>query len=291
MFPDFFGAPTGAKADVQVFTTGTLWQTWTRPRGCSMAYMVAISGGGGGGGGFTGASGTFRGAGGGGGSGGMGKLLIPIFFLPDRLYVQVGLGGNGGIAAGASGTNGSASYVSVGLSTTAAFVVLQSSATGGRFGANGTSGANGTGGGADTAATASRYSQAGISGFNAGLACDTTDLSLGRTYGYPVPGCSGRSGDSSGGELPGREYFAIGAWPQIAGGLGGGGDGSGGTYTPFNLQAVGGTGGGSGTGAGINGGKGGGGFGAGSGGGGGGGGTAGGNGGKGAGGLVYIVSW
>ena len=49
MFPDFFGAIPTTNGDVQVFRAGATWQTWTRPRGCSMSYMFVLGSGSGGG--------------------------------------------------------------------------------------------------------------------------------------------------------------------------------------------------------------------------------------------------
>ena len=46
MFPDYFGAPPGSSnCNVQEFTAGdgVAWQTWVKPRGCSMIQMVGAS--------------------------------------------------------------------------------------------------------------------------------------------------------------------------------------------------------------------------------------------------------
>ena len=108
---DLYHFPSNFKGDVQIFHANNLstinFQQWTKPRGTSMTYMIAIGGGGGGGGGHQKASGTNGGGGGGGACSGISRLLVPSFLLPDSLYIQVGLGGLGGGAstAGGAGTN------------------------------------------------------------------------------------------------------------------------------------------------------------------------------------------
>jgi hypothetical protein len=108
---DLFHFPSNFKGDVQIFHANNQstinFQPWTKPRGTSMTYMIAIGGGGGGGGGHQKASGTNGGGGGGGACSGISRLLVPSFLLPDTLYVQVGVGGLGGAAtvAGGAGTN------------------------------------------------------------------------------------------------------------------------------------------------------------------------------------------
>lgn len=77
----------------------SIWETWHRPRGASMLYIMMAAGGGGGGGGHSGASGTGRGGGGGGGQGNITHVMVPLVVLPDPLYIQLGRGGYGGAAA------------------------------------------------------------------------------------------------------------------------------------------------------------------------------------------------
>lgn len=148
---DLFHIPSNFKGDVQIFHANNLstinHQIWTKPRGTSMTYMIAIGGGGGGGGGHSKASGTNGGGGGGGACSGIGNLIVPSFLLPDRLYVQVGVGGLGGAAtvAGGAGTN---SYIMFApLVFTAANTLLSSNTNapgGGGAGALAAVGAAGT---------------------------------------------------------------------------------------------------------------------------------------------------
>jgi hypothetical protein len=64
---------------------GSLQQTWVKPRGVSMLYMIALGQGG------QGNAATFIG----GGSGAQSTLLVPAALVPDVLYVGAGNGGKG----------------------------------------------------------------------------------------------------------------------------------------------------------------------------------------------------
>jgi hypothetical protein len=91
----FFGT---SDADSQTATNITDWRIWTKPRGVNWVYMIAVGAGASGvGGTFTGASAASTGAAGG-GSGAQSMVLIPAMFVPDRLYIQTGLGGRQGTA-------------------------------------------------------------------------------------------------------------------------------------------------------------------------------------------------
>jgi hypothetical protein len=96
--------------------TANPWQTWSKPEGRSMAYIVCIGGGGAGGGGasFPGGVSNVRVGGAGGGSASITIAQVPFYSIPDTLYVQVGIGGIGGINGnpGTTGGNGGLSYVS-----------------------------------------------------------------------------------------------------------------------------------------------------------------------------------
>ena len=60
-----------------VADTGT-WEVWTKPRGCTMLSVVAISSGSGGGGGAGNVSGSTAGGGKGGGPSGISRMLFPL---------------------------------------------------------------------------------------------------------------------------------------------------------------------------------------------------------------------
>jgi len=111
---DVFNFPSNFKGDVQIFHANNQstinFQQWIKPRGTSMSFFFLIGGGGGGGGGHQKPQNTNGGGGGGGGCAGITKLFIPSFFLPNSLYIQVGVGGLGGGASTAGGA-GTTSHV------------------------------------------------------------------------------------------------------------------------------------------------------------------------------------
>ena len=164
--------PPQFRGDVQLFfptgTVSTLWQTWTKPRGITMIYMIAISGGGGGGGGFTRATGVAGGGGGSGACSGMATLMMPAIFLPDSLKISVGPGGQGG-AAGTTGGAGTNSYITLGAGLTTGItipnVILASGATAPGGGAGGSGASGGAAGIAPTVATIAAVGPMGKLGF------------------------------------------------------------------------------------------------------------------------------
>lgn len=91
-------------ADVQTFvglgrgTGSTAYRTWIKPRGKAMASILLVGGGGDGGTGVVGAAG---GGGGGGASGSMVALTLPLWAIPDVLYLNLGSlpGGANSLAA------------------------------------------------------------------------------------------------------------------------------------------------------------------------------------------------
>lgn len=330
---DFGFLPPSFKGDVQVFTpTGIAptqtqnWQTWTKPKGTSMVYMMCIGGGGGGGGGFSAATGNARGGGGGGGSGAITTLLLPAILIPDSLKISVGAGGQGGISSSPA-LSGGPSYISLGSSLTTGIsnpnLILR--ALGGTNGGTGTSSQGGSGGAAGNVTTIAVHGPISKLGFFPGN---------GNALNAGFPGQSGTAGGAQTG-ANGTAITAVFNVSPLSGGSGGAGVGTtantgfaggnislqavvsfdDGNFTPSankitggsagNATIIGGNGnagikslkpflntGGSGGGSASNqvGGDGGiGGYGCG--GGGGGGGTTGGRGGNGGDGLVMIVSW
>jgi hypothetical protein len=91
----------------------TQWQTWRKPRGVKMIYMIGVGGGSSGGTGLN--SSTTSGGGAGGGSGGQSSLLIPAAFVPDVLYIQAGNGGQqpATLVSGVVGVAGLPTYVCI----------------------------------------------------------------------------------------------------------------------------------------------------------------------------------
>jgi hypothetical protein len=138
-----------------------------------MVSIYAIGPGGGGGSGAH-AQATNSG-GGGGGSGGISRLTIPIFMLPDSLYIQVSPGGSGGTPAVSSvGTAGNVAFtpvatkVSMAPSTTSQYLYLEANA--GDGGGGGGNGVNGTAGAAAAIATVRPFALLGATFFIAGNA-------------------------------------------------------------------------------------------------------------------------
>jgi len=130
---DLFNIPN-SQQDVQIFNAnGSAWQTWQKPRKCNYVWIMCIGGAGGGGGGSTYSFDTAGGVGGGGGA--VTRALYNAQILPDRLYVQVGLGGAGGAGAtvgnsnGSTGTAGTRSWVGLQPAIVATNMVMGSGTT------------------------------------------------------------------------------------------------------------------------------------------------------------------
>jgi hypothetical protein len=103
------------------YASGTDWQAWQKPAGCSMVYIMMLAAGAGG---SRVDNGIRSGAGNGGGSGGVSRMLIPAAFLPDTIYVQPGKGGLGATTANTIGGAGATSYVGIAPSTAAANLIF-----------------------------------------------------------------------------------------------------------------------------------------------------------------------
>jgi hypothetical protein len=152
---DFFNLPNLASQNNFFFANGSAWQVWNKPLNCKFVYIFAIGGGGGGGGGRTSALNTATG-GGGGGSSAITIGLYPANMLPDRLYIQVGLGGAGGIGSGI-GNAGTLSYITLALNTANLNIIIQSGSAGASGGGAGGTSVAGQGGVGGTAWTNSSF--------------------------------------------------------------------------------------------------------------------------------------
>jgi len=114
----------------------THFYTWNKPKGVRFVNFLCIGGGGGGGSGAAGALGTARAGGGGGGSGACSRLSVMACMLPNTLFIQPGVGGNGGSSA--NGVAGGASYVTIYPDQTAVnTLVYAGGGGGGNAGGNG----------------------------------------------------------------------------------------------------------------------------------------------------------
>ena len=249
-----------------LYATNGSWQIWQKPRGASFIQFFLLGGGGGGGGGQLTAS-ARNGAGG--GSGAQCILTFPASFIPDILYVNVGVGGTAGpINTGLAG-NGTASYVTIYPATTVNYILCQANPGGGAQ--SYAAGGLGAAGSVTTIAqaplaglgfpawgqAATNISLAGQAGTLAGNGANAGgDITL-PTTGLRVTGGAGAGGNGAAGSagLAGGRITAIAGsvvYPaQIGGTAGGtttnGGAGSNGFQAISNLlQFYGGTGGGSG---------------------------------------------
>jgi len=288
-----------SQQDVQIFNAisgSNSWQTWQKPRKCNYVWIMCVGGAGGGAGGAANSSNVYST---GGGSGGVSRALYNAQQLPDRLYIQVGLGGAGG-ASLTVGSPGTRSWVALQPAVVAQNLVQGSGAA---VAAGGTSG-TGTSAAGETIVTQTTSTFLTLSNFigTAGVnaagsltaqAPNITPL----TSQITCPGGGGSAGIPnalSGGSILSSSFSPLisgGAGTVVSGSIGGNGADGITSWKPF--FSTGGAGGGNSiSGSGGNGGNGG----IGSGGGGGGGrsllsGAVGGRGGRGGDGLVVIISF
>lgn len=196
---DVFHTPETQRGLTFVFresTGGNAWQQWIKPPGFDFATIIAVNGASGGGNGFSRGAGSPGGGGGGGASGGMARLMLPLAFLPDVIYIQVAP------SVGANAAGGQ-TYVSCYPDTTAANQILRGGNAAATAGGNGTTGAAGTAATAGTVATTTQCPLVALGVFNA------------------VAGQNGAAGGAHTGTVGGNVTFS----PVIpfAGGNGGGG--------------------------------------------------------------------
>lgn len=235
---DYSNIPSISNHQTFFVAGSTAWQTWQKPKNSKFIHITAI-GGGGGGGSCSDVLGTSAG-GGGGGSSSITTILIPSVLLPDTLYIQVGLGGDGGTANGV-GSSGGLSTISIQPNTTATNVIIRSGTVGAAGGNNGTTTAgSGTGGAGGTVFTvASGFlsnlgffsSIAGDAGANAGYGANgSTKTALSTMC---LCGGGGGAGKTTGTDFAGGSILAGGVLGRVAGGTGGvaASDGNGGVST------------------------------------------------------------
>jgi hypothetical protein len=258
---DFLHLPKPQNGYIDYFpgfsnTSGGSWEVWNKPRGISFIKIITIGGGGGGRSGWCANSAT-RSGGGGGGSSGITHVTIPAIFLPDRLYVSSGEGGDGGAATTVVGTsvgnNGIGSYVSIAQSTAAIYVICY--ANGGNAAAAGTSSA-GTGGTAGAIATITNALMAAQGNFIAlaGQAGSAGNTAAGTAVTYPVTGlllsggaCGGGGVSSNGNQINAPTQTVYNIFPTVPPGINGfnATSGSAGIEISQPLLSTGGAGGGS----------------------------------------------
>lgn len=209
----FFDIPSGAKVDKYMAGMPTTsWATWTNPRGQYTNAIILVAGGGGGGG--TNQS-TALGSSGG-GAGGFAHIYCPLSLLPDTLYIQVGIGGAGGVPS-VAGTAGNTSYVSIYPNANIANLLVQ--CNGGNGGSVRVSGGSVSGGSViiyNILGTGQGYT-----GGSSGVAAATTAASGGDslpTTGSPIYGGGGSSQASATAKPGGGMTSVSSLYPSIAGG-------------------------------------------------------------------------
>jgi hypothetical protein len=178
-------------------STGTVWEVWEKPTGCTFIRILCIGGGGGGGDGATKVSGisTSSGGGGGGASGAMTTITIPAIFLPDRLYVSSGAGG------AESGGNGVTSEVCIAPANVNIYILCYAEGgTGGGTGSVGVGagGAGGTGGAQAVLTTANQGFRGDLNSI-AGQDGGAGGAPVGGAITYPTTGLLLSGGSGGGG--------------------------------------------------------------------------------------------
>lgn len=199
----------------------TSWQSWTKPKNVKLVYILCLGGGGGGGSGQRNLIGFTKSGGAGGGASGYTKALFDASMLPDMLYINVGLGGAGGVGSNVGGAAGALSYVSVQPNSTTQNIVCASGNVG-AGGANGIS-AGGAGSTAFTGATPISHlgllASSGIAG-TAGTASPSAAPGASVTIANMTTGGASAGGTPLGVAYDGGGITAAGIFPFLSGGLG-----------------------------------------------------------------------
>jgi hypothetical protein len=211
-------------------TTLREWQTWIKPRGSRMLWLIAV--GGGGAGGNSNNNSTSAGGGGGGGSGAQSSVILPSAFVPDTLFIQAGRGGKAVNTEGATGAAGLVTYVTIEPNTTLTANNTILFANGGSGGVGTTGTGAGTGGAGGVVATIANMplagrgiyqffaGQAGTAGGNGTTPTAGTALTL-PTSGLMVSGGTGGGGKTAAAFTAGGEITGVGLGeflPTVAGG-------------------------------------------------------------------------
>ena len=218
----FFASRYG-NADVKIFrgqmqaSLGQNWQAWNKPRGKTLAHITLIGKGGDGGLGVIGANSSAAG-GGSGAAGGQTTLIVPLWALPDVLYLSLPGVGSSQVT----------SMIAIARSTAANDIIaIASPGSNGGNAAGANAGSAGTAGAAATAGSmplgwpwlvAAVAGQNGVAGGTTGSPSNLLIPSGGclvtaGTAGAGL-GAAGVAG-SNGGQITGAGNF-----PTIAGGLG-----------------------------------------------------------------------
>jgi hypothetical protein len=202
-------------SNVQGFFNGGTWQTWVKPRGAKLVYIICQGSGAGGGGGFQSAT-TPRSGGGAGGTGACARITINANLLPDILYILPGIGGTGGLGgtSATSGSSGQNSFVTLIPDTTSVSnVVLRSGTTPATGGGAGTTISPG-GGLGETASLIANNIFANLGTFTFQIGVNSFGGAT-TTAGTATPSTFITFAQGGGGTGTGGGFTASGAFPTI----------------------------------------------------------------------------
>lgn len=220
---DFKGMMNTPDMDMQIFSGGSYsgnstptqldFQTWHKPSGARMIFMIGI--GGGGSGGWSSNTANSAGGGGGGGVGSQVSGFMPAMYFPDTVYIATGRGGivtaaMASTTLGVTGATGSAGVAGTPVVvTTNPGAIVQTGFDGGLHYFMYAQGSGGGGGGGTTTG--------GAGGVNAATQAGSFwSKGVGRIYGQGSSAGSGGVPGANGGA-------AIGSVTGSYGGCGGGG--------------------------------------------------------------------
>ena len=181
---DFNNIPKSSKYSQEIYTvrhdtaaTSATGYTWIKPRGVTFIHILCVGGGGGGGAGFQGAA-SAAGGGGGGCGGATSFILTPAYWIPDKLHIRLGIGGQGGqTIAGTAGTSTRVKFNPYGLNDSSAAADIMdviSHATLGGLGGIGTASAGGASAASTNGTLGSGYSWTNMVGISANTSSGTS---------------------------------------------------------------------------------------------------------------------
>jgi hypothetical protein len=243
------------------------FMAWNIPETAAVLHFLVIGGGAGGGSGhFSAAGGGSTSGGAGGAAGGLVAVTIPTVLLPRTLYLQVGLGGDGGAPVGTAfgntaptngnpGRNGTRSLVCAFPEINNGSILIASSTTEPAGGGGGIIGASATG----TAITVTNFQNERWRGLNgnvitptAGGGCTAGGSGTGVTYAMLPTGGAGGGGypNVNGANRTGGSISFANISAYLTAAVNGGGltvNGSNGFYRQQPFMVTGGAGGGAGT--------------------------------------------
>jgi hypothetical protein len=198
---DFLNLPRLQPGFVQYFAAGNLSlggtgvgsYSWTKPRGCTLVFILGVGAAGGGAGGLSDVAGNSRSGGGGGGGGASLKSVWPAAMFPDNIFLDIGIGGAGGLSNSA-GTDGGSTVIYAGPLRSA---MLTLAAGAGAAAPNSTVSTGGAGGAFPT--LTSTLCAIGSITANSGVSGASGNTTIGSTFTLPFNqfSCGGGAGSGA----------------------------------------------------------------------------------------------